>query len=135
MRFTMRSRLSRSFEVLAKVDMFFFDTTPASRGVAKLRSSSDHASRRGGRIRPPTAFRPPLSHSRLRHSPFLDPLLKLLAAKNPLHEDAWSMNHIRIQLSRFDQMLDFSDRDLCRSCHHRIEIARRFAIDKVAPPV
>src|SRR4030081_3826139 len=104
-------------------------------GVAKRRSSSAHASRRGGRIRPPTAFRLPLSHPRLRHSPFLDPLLKPLAPKNPLHEDARSMNHIRDQFSRFNKMLNFGNRDLGRGSHHRIEIARGFTIDKVSPSV
>src|SRR4030088_1446450 len=123
MRFTMRSRLSRSFVVLAKVDMF-----------SSTRLQQAGASPSAGR-RPPTAFRLRLSHLRLRRSPFLDPLLKPLAPKNPLHEDARSMNHIRVQFSWFDQVFDFSNRNLSGGCHHRIEIARGFTIDKVAPSV
>src|ERR1700686_203379 len=70
-----------------------------------------------------------------RHSPLFDSLLKPLTLKNSLHEDAWRMNHFRIQFSRLNQMFDFGDRYLGRSCHHRIKIARGLPIYEISPAV
>src|ERR1700733_16069633 len=43
------------------------------------------------------------------------------------------MHQARIKLSRFKSLFNFCNRDLSRGLHHRIKIARRLAINKIAP--
>src|ERR1700691_3837763 len=99
MRFTMRSRLSRSLEAFASIGILL------------------------------------ATYGGLPHSSFLNSLLKQLTPKDSFHEHARCMHHIRIKFSQFYQMFDFGDCDLCRGCHHGIEIARGLAINEVAPSV
>ena len=69
------------------------------------------------------------------HRPFFYSLLKQLALKDSFYVHARRMHHVGIKFSGFDQVFDFGDGDLGRRRHHGIEIARGFAIDKVAPLV
>src|SRR5712692_952828 len=75
------------------------------------------------------------TNDRFPHHSFLNPLLKQLTLKNALHEHAGRMNHVGIEFSRFDEVLDFRDGNLRGGRHHRIEVARRLAISQVAPLV
>ena len=49
-----------------------------------------------------------------------------------LDENARSMDRVGIDFPRRDEMLDLRDRRLAGGGHHRIEVARRLAIDKIA---
>src|ERR1700676_4662214 len=72
---------------------------------------------------------------RLGHSSFLDSPFEMCTLKNSFHKYARRMHQVGIQFARFDQVLNFGDRDLGRGRHHRIKIARGFAIDEVTPSV
>src|SRR5689334_3584291 len=75
----------------------------------------------------------PLSSSRaLAHRALLDALLVIWAVHDALHENSRRVDVVRVDLTGFDEMLDFSDRNLSGGRHHRVEVARGLAIDEIA---
>ena len=52
--------------------------------------------------------------------------------QNALHVNAGRHHAIRIERAWFHQFLNFGDGAFCRRSHHRIEVARRLAVDEVA---
>src|ERR1700674_1209762 len=138
MRLTMRSRLSRSFVVLGRVDIVSFESGPVMRRkVDGCWSMVDGERRESAAIpeRLTTTDFLLATRCRLRHSSFLDSSFEMCTLKNSFHKYAWCIHQVRIQFARFDQVLDFSDCDLGRGRHHRIKIARGFAVDEVTPSV
>src|SRR5208282_1638120 len=138
MRLTMRSRLSVSFGTLGKGDIVFVDSSSAiwaRSSVAGRWQTLDICFdfRATNDYRPTTVSLPYCR--RLRDGPFLNSLLEQLSHKDSLHEHARRMHHVGIQFSRLDQVFDLGDGDLGRGGHHRIEIARRLAIDEITPAV
>src|ERR1035438_7990004 len=129
MRFTMRSRLSTSFEGLVSVGIGFFGS-----GRSRLIGTGSEWFLRKANDEQRTADIH-LSCGRLPHRSFFDVFVKLLALKNSLHVHAGSVNHVRIQFARLNQMFDFGDRNFRRSRHHGIEVACGFAIDEISPCV
>src|SRR5208283_593192 len=49
-----------------------------------------------------------------------------------MDENAWRMNRVGIDFPGFDEMLDLRHGDLAGCRHHRIEVARRLAINEIA---
>src|SRR5258708_1701623 len=73
--------------------------------------------------------------SPLAYGTFFDPLFQAAAQNNSLNVDTRHMYLIGFNISRFNDVLGFHNRDArCRS-HHRIEVARGFAENQVAPAV
>src|SRR5262245_41874824 len=66
------------------------------------------------------------------HRPFLDPLRVVAALEDLLHEDAWRVHDVGIDLAGLDQMLDFGNRAAGGGGHHRVEIPRRLSISEVS---
>ena len=65
----------------------------------------------------------------------LNPLLVLLALEDSFDINAGSHDLVGIELTHLHQLLDLGNGDPRRRRHHRIEIARRLAIEEVAPAV
>src|SRR5271165_368097 len=124
MRFTMRSRFSVSFAGLVSMGIsdasvsVFVCVRAAS---LELRAASKRELASAGDWFP--------------QHPLFDSLLKHFALKNSFHEHARRVHHVRIEFSGLNQMLDFGDRDLGGGSHHGIEVARRLAVDEIAPSV
>src|SRR5262245_54135302 len=59
-------------------------------------------------------------------------LLSVRNVDDALHIDARRVNLIRVDLARFEQMLDLGDCDFPGRGHHRVEIARRLPVHKIA---
>src|ERR1700730_6584439 len=130
MRFTMRSRLSRSFVALGRVDIVSFESGPVMRRKVAGRSSMVGERRESAatpeRLRTNDFLLSTLC--RLRHSSFLDSPFELGTLKNSFHKYARRMHQVRIQFARFDQVFNFGDRDLGRGRHHSVKIAGGFAV-------
>src|SRR5689334_15118288 len=62
---------------------------------------------------------------------FLDALLVTLALQDVTHENPRRDDVIRIDFARFDQLLHFGNRHSRGGGHHRVEVARRAAIDQI----
>src|SRR5712691_6576932 len=101
MRFTIRSRLSRSFVALGRVDIVSFESGPVMRRKAVGRWSlvvrelwsTDFSFASDQRLTTVLLA----TRCCFRHSPFFDSLLKPLPLKNSFHKHAGRMHHIRIQ--------------------------------------
>src|SRR5664279_3971061 len=65
----------------------------------------------------------------------LDTFLVVRSLEDALHVNAGGVHMVRLDFSRIDQVLDFDDGHLCRSCHHGIEVLRRLAVNQIAPTV
>src|SRR5690606_344973 len=74
----------------------------------------------------------PLGGAALAYCALLDRLHVFLALDDSLHEDARRVNAIRVQLTRLYELLDFGDCHATGGRHHRVEIARRLAVDEIA---
>src|SRR5258708_21849642 len=116
MRFTMRSRLSRSLGIVIRYS-----------SLALMALVRDRGQR-------PTTKRPttPLTFP---HCSSFNPALVPPALENPFHVNAGSMHHVGIEFSDLDQVLDFSNRDFRSSCHQGIEISCCLAIDQISPSI
>src|SRR6266704_2903757 len=125
MRFTMRSRLSRSLEGL-NISSFVVGAVRPSR--CWLMILADDQRRTTNDERPTTSLTFPQRSS-------LDPPLIHFALEYPFYVNAGSMHHVGIEFSDFDQVLHFSNRDFRSSCHHGIEISCRLAIDQISPGI
>src|SRR5437762_3558386 len=78
--------------------------------------------------RTPAASYQLLATHYLPYRPLLNSLFKYLALEDPFHIHARSVDHVRIEFAGFNQVLDFSNGDLCRGRHHGIKIARSLPI-------
>src|SRR6185437_927538 len=65
-------------------------------------------------------------------SALLDPLLEIRAVHDTLDEDAGRVDAVGIDRAGLDEVLDLRDGDARRRRHHRVEVARRLAVDEVA---
>src|SRR6185437_8491407 len=61
-----------------------------------------------------------------------DALLVFRPFDDPVDVNAGRMDRVRIELADLDELLDLGDGDLAAGRDHRIEVARRLAIDEVA---
>src|SRR5215471_6165759 len=118
MRLTMRVRLSRSLSlpIFASVDILIVVATRWSLTGTTAQKANDQ----------PRVLAPP-------YRPLLNPLFVQLSLEYALHVNAGCVHCVRIQFTWLNQVLYFSDGCFCRRRHHRIEIARRLTIDKIAP--
>src|SRR5271168_280063 len=72
---------------------------------------------------------------RLPHGAALDALLVVSSLKNGVDENPGRMNLIGVKLAKLDEFFDFGDDVIRRGGHHGIEVARRLAINQVAPAI
>jgi hypothetical protein len=77
-------------------------------------------------------FRCPLGRVALAGRALLDALLGARDVDDALDVDSGGDDVVGIDLARLDQMLDLGDGEPGRGRHHRIEIARRLAVDEIA---
>src|SRR5260370_36929214 len=83
---------------------------------------------RGRRMLRPT-------NSNLSGGAALDALFVFWALENSVDEDARRMNLIGVELAEFNEFFNFGDDVVGGGGHHGIEVARRLAIDEIAPAV
>src|SRR5947209_10502499 len=80
--------------------------------------------------RPPTGLRARPYTNR----PLLDSF-DALRDDDAVDEDARRVDAVRIELARFDELLDLGDADLSRRRRHRIEVSRGLPVDEIAEAV
>src|SRR5437764_7153272 len=80
---------------------------------------SDFLSCAGGRVAAPA------------HRPLLDVLYRVRNVNHTLYEDAGRDDVIGVDVSALHEMLDLGHRNLSRSRHHGIEVARGLAVNKI----
>src|SRR2546425_1115804 len=68
-------------------------------------------------------------------SSLLDSLFIVRPLEDPAHVDARSMHRLRVEIARRDQVLHLGDGDARRGGHHRVEVARGFAVHEIAQAV
>src|SRR5215475_8061115 len=68
------------------------------------------------------------------HGAALDALF-VFALEDGVHEDAGRVDVCGIEFAEFDEFFDFGDDVVGGGGHHGIKVARRFAIDEIAPAV
>src|SRR3954470_1462674 len=71
----------------------------------------------------------------LPHCPLFDALFEHLASEDAFHVNARRHHLVGIELAHFNQLFHFGDGDFRGSRHHGIKVARRLAIDQIAPLV
>src|SRR5262245_4075621 len=81
-----------------------------------------------------------LKRFRLASSAVMAPSSRLLAwravdAHDPLHEYSRGDDRLRVERADLHHLAHLGDGELCRHGHDRPEVARRLAVDEVAPTV
>src|SRR3989304_689264 len=77
----------------------------------------------------------PLSGRPLAHRAPLDALLVVRPLEDGVHVDARRVDEVRLELADFDQLFHLGNHRVGRRRHHRVEVARRLAVDEVPPAV
>src|SRR6267378_6051095 len=73
--------------------------------------------------------------SRFPHGAALDFLFVVGALEDGVDEDAGGVDLVGWELAQLDELLDFGDYVIGRGGHHRIEVARSFSVDEIAPAI